>query len=235
LKGSLPHNGLIRKMDLYTFLLFLGVAGLVTMALQGIGHGHGDASHGNGHHAGDSHAGHSTDAGSHGASHAGTHGSSHASSHASQHAVSHDSAIGRALWSFASPRSLFSISLGAGAVGPLLRGVMGNGVLLFIAALGAGIIFERVIITPIWNFAFRFASKPALMLESCVEDEGTAVTSFDKDGHGIIAVDLDGQVVQLLATLQSDDRALGAAVRAGDRVRIADVDSARNRCTVSVL
>ena len=112
---------------------------------------------------------------------------------------------------------------------------MGNGTLLLIAAVGSGIIFERAVATPIWNLAFRFASKPALMLESCVDDEGTAVTSFDKNGQGLIAVDLDGQVVQLLATLQPDDRALGAAVRAGDRVRIAAVDSARNRCTVAAL
>lgn len=110
-----------------------------------------------------------------------------------------------------------------------------GGILLFVAAIGIGILFERAMVRPMWNFMFRFASKPALMLDSVLEEEGTAVTSFDKNGQGIIAVDLDGQVVQLLATLSSDDRALGAAVRAGDRVRIADVDSARNRCTVAVL
>ena len=205
-------------MDLYTFLLFLGFAGLAAMAFQGIGHGHGDG-HGHGH------AGHAPSASGHGDAHA----------HASSHGHGHDSAIGRALWSFASPRTLFSICIGAGAAGPVLRNVMGGGALLLIAAIGIGIIFEKLVVTPIWNFAFRFASKPALMLESCVEEEGTAVTSFDKNGQGIIAVDLDGQVVQLLATLTSDDRALGAAVRAGDRVRVADVDSARNRCTVAVL
>jgi hypothetical protein len=130
---------------------------------------------------------------------------------------------------------LFSICLGTGAFEPFLRPVMGGGPLLFIAALGVGIIFERIVATPIWNLVFRFASKPALMLESVVDDEGTAVTAFDRNGQGLIAVDLDGQVVQLLATLSSDDRALGAAVRAGDRVRIADVDTARNRCTVAVI
>jgi hypothetical protein len=226
-------------MDLYTFFLLLGVVGLASMAFQGIGHGHGGAGHGARHGGGHGHAGHGTGHGQAGqggsaAAHHGSNGSN-ASSHASSHTHSHDSSIGRALWNVASPRTLFSICLGTGAAGPLLRGVMGNGALLLVAAVGLGILFERVIVTPIWNLAFRFASKPALMLESCVEDEGTAVTSFDTDGHGIIAVDLDGQVVQLLATLQSDDRELGAAVRVGDRVRIADVDSARNRCTVSKL
>ena len=227
-------------MDLYTFLLFLGAAGLAAMAFQGIGgglagHGHG-AGHGGavGHgHAGTGH-GHGAPGGN--AAHTGGHGS-----HAGQAAAGHAPALGlrasasRTLWNFASPRVLFSICLGAGALGPFLRPLLGSGALLLIAAIGAGIIFERIVATPIWNFAFRFVSKPALMLESCVDDEGTAVTSFDKNGQGLIAVDLDGQVVQLLATLQPDDRALGAAVRAGDRVRIAAVDSARNRCTVAAL
>jgi hypothetical protein len=129
----------------------------------------------------------------------------------------------------------FSVLLGMGVSGRALRPVFDGGPLLFVAALGLGLIFEGVLVRPLWNLAFRFASRPALTLESCVEDEATAVTAFDRNGQGIIAVDLDGQMVQLLATLGADDRALGAAVRAGDRVRIADVDSARNRCTVSVL
>ena len=139
------------------------------------------------------------------------------------------------LWSFASPRVWFSVLLGMGVAGRALRPFFGAGAMLFIAALGLGLIFEGALVRPLWNLAFRFASKPALTLESCVEDEATAVTAFDGNGQGIIAIDLDGQMVQLLATLRADDRALGAAVRAGDRVRIADVDSARNRATVAVL
>jgi translation initiation factor IF-1 len=42
-------------------------------------------------------------------------------------------------------------------------------------------------------------------------------------------------VVQVLGTLRAEDRALGVRVRAGDRVRIEDVDVERNRCTVSYL
>jgi hypothetical protein len=218
-------------MDLYTFLLVLGAAGLATMALRGFGgghagHGHAGGHAGQGHGGGHGHTGHPT--GGH-AAHA--HGSS--TVHGTQ--TSAQSVIASSLLHFASPRVLFSICLGAGAVAPLLRLVLGGGPFLFIGAIGTGIIFERIVVNPIWNFAFRFASAPALMLESCVEDEGTAVTTFDKNGQGLIAVDLDGQVVQLLATLQPDDRALGAAVRAGDRVRIAAVDSARNRCTVTAI
>ena len=81
----------------------------------------------------------------------------------------------------------------------------------------------------------RFASRPALTLESCVTDSATAVTSFDAAGQGLVAIELDGQVVQVLATLVAGERTAGAMVRAGDRVRIDAVDADRNRCTVSLL
>ena len=64
-------------------------------------------------------------------------------------------------------------------------------------------------------------------------DEVEAVTGFDRDGHGLIAVELDGQVVHVLATLRAADRAAGIRVRAGDRVRVEEVDPARNQCVVS--
>jgi len=222
-------------MDLYTYLLFLGVVGLAAMAFQGFGGGHAGHGHANGHggHGGNGHSGasHAGDGGHNGAAGHASHGD-----HAGRADLSHDhGGVGHALLAFVSPRVLFSICLGAGAAGPLLRPIMGSGALLGIAAIGVGIVFERTVVRSIWNWSFRFASKPALMLESCIDDEGTAVTSFDKNGQGLIAVDLDGQVVQLLATLQPDDRAIGAAVRAGDRVRIADVNSARGSCTVAVL
>jgi hypothetical protein len=42
-------------------------------------------------------------------------------------------------------------------------------------------------------------------------------------------------VVQLLGELRPEDRAAGVRVRAGDRLRVEDVDGERNRCTVSYL
>jgi translation initiation factor IF-1 len=50
-----------------------------------------------------------------------------------------------------------------------------------------------------------------------------------------VEVELDGQVIQVLGTLQPADRLAGIKVRAGDRVRIEDVDTEQNRCTVSAL
>ena len=209
-------------MDLYSSSLLLGAAGLGVMALGGLGHrghagsaarghGHGNAA---GHVHGVRHPGHVTGAG---------------------HASAARDAMSNTLWTITSPRFLFSFVLGFGTVGELLRPVLG-GPLLVAAAVAGAVVFERVLVSPLWNFTMRFASAPAVTLESAVSDEATAVTSFDANGQGIVSLEVDGQVVQILATLRPDDRALGAArVRAGQRVRIDDVDAAQNRCTVSLI
>jgi len=106
---------------------------------------------------------------------------------------------------------------------------------LAVAATFGGIAFERLLIAPLWSFLSRFESVPALTLESCVEDEARAVTGFDPAGHGLVAVELDGQIVQLLAVLSPRERGTGVKVRAGDRLRIEAVDASRNRCTVTYL
>lgn len=196
-------------MDFYLTALALGVVGLIVMAFSGLGR-----------HARPAAGGHAA------------HG--HAASHSGgrPHGVRESNA--NPLLSLMSPRLLFSVSLGLGTTGILLRPVLG-GPLLFAAALAAGIAFERFLVTPIWNFAFRFASNPALTLESAVTDSATAVTTFDSNGQGLIVIELDGQSVQLLGTLQHSDRAMHVKVFAGARLRIEEVDSARNRCIVSLV
>jgi len=217
-------------MDLYTFSLALGGIGLGTMAVAGLGsHGHGE--HGGGHSGGAHHHG--------GAGHAHL-GHGHTSASGSHH---HDVAdiralqapgIGRGLGALVSPRIIFSFLVGFGAGGVLLRNTVG-GVLLFAGALVAGVLFERLIVAPLWRFAHRFESSPALTLESSITDDAHAVSSFDARGQGLVAIELDGQVVQVLGTLRSEDLQAGVRVRAGDRLRIEAVDGARNRCTVSYL
>ena len=214
-------------MDLYISSLLLGAAGLGAMALGGLGHrGHAGSAHGHGHAVGHGHG--------HAAGHA--HGVQHsAHAHAVGHASSGRAAVSNTLWAITSPRFLFSLVLGFGFAGLLLRPVLG-GPLLLAGAVAGGVLFERILVAPLWNFAMRFASAPAVTLESAVSDEATAVTSFDANGQGIVSLEVDGQVVQILATLRPDDRALGAArVRAGQRVRIDDVDAEQNRCTVSLI
>jgi hypothetical protein len=122
-----------------------------------------------------------------------------------------------------------------GTAGLVLRPAIGGGLFLFVAALSAGIIFERIVVTPVWNLAFRFESNPALTLESATGGEATAVSSFDANGQGLIAVEVDGQMIQLLGTLRSADREFRAKVPTGTKLRVEDVDAARNRCTVSLL
>ena len=213
-------------MDLYLTAFALGAIGLIAMALSGMGR-HG-THHAGGHHAaGHSHGGGHTHAG-HG--HA---GHDHAGSAHAGHSHTDHTPAGARFLSLMSPRVLFSVALGLGTTGLVLRPVLG-GPVLFAAALTGGILFERILVTPLWNFMFRFASTPALTLESTVTDEARAVTTFDSNGQGLIAVELDGQSVQLLGTLQPSDREMHVKVPAGARLRIEEVDSARNRCIVSL-
>jgi hypothetical protein len=124
--------------------------------------------------------------------------------------------------------------LGFGATGAMLHSVLPGPLLLGAAAVGA-VAFERFIVSPLWNFTMRFASRPASTLESAVADEAVAVSAFDDNGQGIVSLELDGQVLQILATLQPQDRVLGGRVRAGQRLRIDDVNAERQTCTVSIL
>jgi hypothetical protein len=220
-------------MDLYGFCLALGGTGLAAMAVGGlaqlghVGHG-GHAAHG-GHasHAGHAHGGHAH-TGQH-AAHAG-HGTSQAAhAHHARHA--NEQGAGR-LMSLLSPRVLFALLVGVGA-GGLLATPLGEpwraGAAVLVAAA-----FEGLLVGPLWRLLFRFESAPALTLESAIEDDARAVMGFDANGQGLVALDVDGQIVQLLATLAPDDRARGARIRSGDVVRVSSIDAARNRCTVRV-
>ena len=230
-------------MDLYISSLLLGAVGLGAMALSGLGnrghsgsHGHGDGGgHGaHGHGVGHGHAGHVQVGHAHGGhSHAG-HGDSHGAH--GHHTTSHisESLASKAFWSIMSPRFLFSFALGFGAAGQIFKSVLG-GPALFAAAVGGAVLFERLLVSPLWNFAMRFASEPATTLESAITDEATAVTSFDANGQGIVSLEVDGQIHQILATLKASDRLPGTRVRAGQRLRIEDVDAERQRCTVTLL
>ena len=200
-------------MSIYEFSLALGAAGLGIMGLSGFAHTVG------GHHAG--HAVPSNHTGHHAIS-----------LRAGARAVRGGARGGtRLLWALLSPRTLFSLCVGFGASGLILHSQLGGSPLFAAAALGA-LAFEVGLMRPLWNFLFRFESAPALTLESCIGDEARAATSFDAQGNGLIALELDGQLVQLLGSLRREDRDAGIRVRAGDPVRIDDVDAERNRCTV---
>jgi hypothetical protein len=218
-------------MGPYGFCLALGVTGLSVMALLGFGHhgsagGHGHAGHG---HAGNGHAGHGHDVqGGHGG-----HGGQGHDGQVGHGGDAHQSGGGlSSLVTILSPRLLFSFLVGVGATGLLLRPFLFEPLLLG-AALAGGIGFEKFIVGPIWKFLFRFESRPATMLESAVMDEAQAMMDFDAQGQGLIKLELDGQVVQLLGTLTAEEMSQARRIRRGDLLRIEDVDAERNRCTVS--
>jgi hypothetical protein len=205
-------------MDIYAFALALGAIGLAAMTFLGLQHGHGPATHG-----------HTTQTVHHGPGHsAGGHGT-HSHGHAGHQ---HHHAAGTRWALFLSPRIWFSLLVGFGATGLLFQRHL-SGLVQFGIALVGGIVFEALLIRPLWSLVSRFASEPALTLESGIMDDAEAVTGFTRQGAGLVRLDLDGQVVQLLGVLTADERAAGVRVAAGDRLLVEAVDAARQRCTVS--
>jgi hypothetical protein len=106
---------------------------------------------------------------------------------------------------------------------------------VFAIAAAGGLAFEAFLVRPFWNFLFRFESAPAQTLEHSVGDVARAATTFDASGNGLVTLELDGQIVQVLGCLRQEDREAGVRVRAGDPVQIDDIDAERNRCTVRPL
>ena len=225
-------------MDLYIFCVVLGAAGMAAMALLGFtsSHSGGAHAHDTGGHEFHGIAGHihSTPT-PHSAGHVITHGSVGHGVHAHAAAAAghiHPEGWKSQAWSWLSPRVLFNVLVGFGATGLVAEKVLGPVLALPIALVG-GLAFEAVVVRPIFNSLFRFESQPAQTLESAIMSQGKAVTGFDVNGNGLISLELGGEVVQILGTLTPEDRKAGVRVRAGDAVRIEDIDSKRNRCTVS--
>jgi len=248
-------------MELYNFCMYLGFTGFFAMALLSLGslshgargshHSHGHNAHGGRgtHHVHGARAGHEA----HGVGGQTTVGHGHGGRHAQQahgahHGHGHSSGQGRSsflgsvgrrsggfFFNLLSPRVFFSLMLGFGATGMLVPGSVVPEPYRMVLAMGGGFGFEHLLVGPMWNFLFRFASDPARTLESAVCEEAQAVTNFDASGNGLISIDLDGQVVQVLGTLNLQQRGTGTRVRSGDRLFVEAVDAKRNSCTVSLI
>ena len=216
-------------MDIYLFILCLGFGGLLLMALLGLGHQH-STSH---HHGGHGHSGGARGTG--GTHHAAGHGAGMKGKEA--HHSSGGSRPAGVLLTLISPRVIFGLLFGFGAAGVMLEPLASHWPLILLPVLAglAAWVFEWYLVQPLWRVLFGFASKPAQTLDHLVFEEGKAVTNFDGTGHGLIVVDLDGQVRQLLGMLSPEDRATGKRVRTGDRLFIRAIDAQRNSCTVSRL
>ena len=204
-------------MDIYLSLFVVGAAGLTLMAALGAVGGHGAHGHAHGSPA----LRHSP------ASHAATaHGHTH-------HALPAPGRVNlrAALLGWLSPRVLLTLAMGAGATGVLLANVLPTEPLRAFASLGGAVALEKLVVAPLWKVLTGFASKPARTLDSAVLEEATALAHFDAQGYGLVAINLDGHEMRLLARLSPEHA--GAAVRTGEKLLVESVDGARGRCVVS--
>lgn len=236
----------------YETLLLIGVLGLGAQFAMGFGHG-GQDSHGHnhghdsGHAHGHAHDGHASAHGhDHGPVHSGHTHSDHTHGHTAHHHSEHHQdnhkvtagkphSDGFSLLALLSPLSLFSISLGAGATGLLLRGLLQNPLFTGIAAAIGGIAFFALIVQPMKNFILSFASKPAGTLTSMVAQEVEVISRFDERGRGLVRAEVDGEVVSVLAHLEADDQKQGITVARGDRLVVTQVDAEKNVLRVTRL
>jgi hypothetical protein len=101
------------------------------------------------------------------------------------------------------------------------------GALLF--PLVAGRFTEFGATRPLWNFLFR-ESAPAPTLEAALAMRFVPQASFDARNGPVPRAGWSGSTVTRF--LHPEDRAAGVHVRAGDMVRIDDVDAERTARTV---
>jgi len=214
-----------------------GLAGLLVMAMPAFGrHGHVHAAHGGRALLGRSsltHSGHGAgggrailDAGKAAAAAGAAGAASAAQEIASSVPV-------RLLRFVPSPRAVCSVLAIYGAFGNALvrAGHLSFSVAALTAALPA-LLVEFAVVRPVWNLLFRFQGQPSSSLEALLLSEARALVPF-RNGRGIVSVERDGRIIQLVASLREDQADL--LVKVGDRLRIEDVDARRERVTVSMV
>ena len=134
------------------------------------------------------------------------------------------------LLTWLSPAYLAGAIIGFGAIGTLLAPILHGWLQLGAALVGAYIICFFCI-RPLLTGVQKWASLPAKTLTDVMLENGTAVTDFDSKGYGLVRLNLDGQVVQLLGQLAPEEQS-GARVRSGETLFVRSVDPAKQRCVV---
>lgn len=230
---------------IYSVLFLTGFFGVIAMVVMGFvhvgGHEHGHAEMGHGHSHG-SLDGHGPSLGHNHAHVDGGHVQGHAHGAVSHHGGNHATPVNSEPTNFAmvglttalsvlSPLNLFSYALGAGAVGLLAQKLLPPIPLAAAAVIGA-ILFNLVFVKGLMRIMMAF-TRPSDGLESMVAQPAEAVTRFDDAGKGLVRLCLDGQNVQILATLDTFDLEKGVKVNKGERLIITEVDSRRNTCRVT--
>jgi len=134
------------------------------------------------------------------------------------------------LLTWLSPAYLAGAIIGFGATGTLLAPILHGWLQLGAALIGAYIICFFCI-RPLLTGVQKWASLPAKTLTDALLENGTAVTDFDAKGYGLVRLNLDGQVVQLLGQLVPEEQS-GARVRSGETLFVRSVDTRKQRCVV---
>ena len=222
-------------MNVYLSATVVGLLGLIGMAALGLAHGHSPGGRSHGGHGSGTHG-----SGTHGHGENGSHGhSSHSTAARGHHRASSDTggSVLSSILILTSPRLILSVILGFGLIGLLLSAFpltshLPAATLLGLAGAG-GVAFNGLVIQPYWNALMNFQSRPALSLGSSGLESANAVTDFDHSGSGLVALEFEGEVRQLLATLDTAEQQRGLRVRRGDKLHIESIDEGRNRCTVS--
>jgi hypothetical protein len=193
---------------IYEILFWIGLIGLSAQALLGLGgHGHAQSQGRSGHAATAAH-GHS----------------SHVTGR-----------TGDFLLSLLSPLAAFSVCLGIGAGGLLLRAMPLLSPARIALAVLSGVVFYGLLVRPMQKFIFQFASKPAKGLDGSVAQTAEALSHFDAGGKGLVRLTVDDQLVRILAYLDSDDQPEAAAVQPGDQLTVISIDGHTNSCRVARL
>jgi hypothetical protein len=225
---------------MFLTLFLVGALGFLAMTFLGVGRIGGHSSSHSGSHAGSGHAS--------GAGHAGV-GHAHPGAQSGHHAPSGGARVtspkaGSArtqgsgqsnaalrLLASISPLEFFTYCLGFGATDLLLQSMAGSWTLT-VAIIGA-LVFNFVIVKPLMSLLVKYQTPPSIGLEGTVANEAEALSTFDPQGRGLVRLTLDGQLVQLLATLESTEHHRGVVVSKGDKVVILEVDATKNQCRVS--
>lgn len=165
-----------------------------------------------------------------GSGHASTHQTGHHSSGSRTAANRPPGAVLYGLLAWLSPIYICGAVLGFGATGTLVSPILQGWLQLGAALVGAYVLCSFCI-RPLLTGVQKWASLPAKTLTDAMLENGTAVTDFDSQGYGLVRLNLDGQVLQLLGQLAPEERR-GDRVRSGETLFVRSVDPAKQRCIV---
>ena len=238
---TLIFETLYRSYQIILFVGALGVAAQAAFGFRHTGHAHsgGHAGHTNGH------TGHAAQNVGHAAA---PYHSTQNNAHPNHNAPNHAHQTGQPgaregrtgdgaahFLALLSPLMIFSVCLGVGGVGLLLRAFIADPIVTGVLALAGGLMFYRWGVRPLMTLLLGFASRPAQNLTGVIATEAEAMSRFDTQGRGMARVVVDGEVKRLLAYLDKEDVQKGVAVSTGDRLLVMDVDAQKNTCRVTRL